>query len=119
MLRWLCLIAASIYFLVYPNILLVPEDYRQGYLSFQDNVFNKGIVIGREEYEVSSLLNQKKLQRVYILTNGRISQYWVANSAVYEEMEPGNLVVFEAREKVIFLAASLTDPPPIVSMVNY
>lgn len=119
MLRWLCLIAAAIYFLVYPNILLVPEEYRQGYLSLQDNTFNKGIIISREEYEVNSLFNHKKLQRVNILVNGKVLQYWAANPAVYEETEQGNLVAFEARGKVIFLAASLTDPPPIVSMVNY
>lgn len=118
MFHWLCLFIAGLYLWLYPSILLVPDEYRKGFWSADYNVTRRGIVASREIYEVKSYFRQLNVYRVTILTNGKNEHFWVANSAVFRGLPPGDLTSFETRGKVVVLAHPIGNHPPIVSLLN-
>lgn len=116
--RWCCAFIAGVYLLLYPTILLVPSEYRAGYWSGDYNVARRGLVIGRDIYEIKSLLHHHKVYRVAVMIKGQPEYFWVANAAVGSELITGEMASFETRGKVIVLANIVDRFPPIFSLLN-
>lgn len=119
MLKWLCYTLAGIYLFLYPSILLVPEEYRQGFWSADYNVPRRGLIVQREIFETKSVFNEKIVYRIGLLANGSKEYFWAANADIVKKLRTGELINFETRGRVIVLASSDITHPPIVSLLNY
>lgn len=119
MLKWCCCALAGIYLFLYPSILLVPEEYRQGFWSADYNVLRRGVIIDREIFETKSIFSEKVVYRVGLMTNGRQEYFWAANFDIVKKLRTGELINFETRGRVIVLANSEIPNPVIVSLLNY
>ncbi len=117
-LRILVFLVAIVYLWVYPSMLLVPVEYRAGFWSFDYNVPQKGIVIGREVYDIEGFFNNHSVYKVEILSNGELQQYWVANETVGSHLIEQEIVKFETRGNVIVLAELVKHPTTSVSRIN-
>lgn len=119
MLKWVCCILAGIYLFLYPSILLVPEEYRQGFWSADFNVPRRGLIVEREIFETKSVFNEKIVYRIRLLVDGSQEYFWAANTDIVNKLRTGELINFETRGRVIVLASADITHPPIVSLLNY
>jgi hypothetical protein len=119
MIKWLFLAVAVVYMWLYPSILLVPDEYRQGFWSADYNVVRRGVIMEREIYETQSVFYNKTVYRIRMLVDGTQEHFWVANTDIVNKLISGELVIFETRGKVIVLAEDSPKAPLIVSLINY
>lgn len=117
LLRILGFVLVGVYFWLYPNIFLVPDEYRTGFWSVDFNVGHQGLIAGREIYEVKSLFFSHEVYRVTVLINGKQERFWVSSRPVFQKLAAGEMASFETRGRVVVLAKKLDRNPPI-SLLN-
>jgi len=121
MVQWLRIavfLLAMAYLWIYPSMLLVPDEYREGFWSLNYNIPRKGLVVSREAYEIEAMFNSHTVYRVGVLTNGELHHFWVANPAVGRNLIDKELVKFETRGDVIVLAEAISQARLIISTLN-
>ena len=119
MFKWISFSLAAVYLWLYPSILLVPAEYRQGFWSAEQNVIRRGVIVERHICETKSIFNDKIIYSVDLLTNGDREHFWVTSHDIFSKLKTGDLVSFETRGKVIVLAGAYSAHPVIVSLLNY